>query len=192
VKHVCRFVDAQAAEIPQLDDLAPPRIKDGQALERPIQRDEIDRAFGRHKRRFVEADLLGAAAALRVASGARVIDEDSPHEPRGNPKKVSAILPAGRFAVRESQKHFVHKGGGLKCVTFSLATHVTAGKAPHFSFDERDQAFERRAVAVAPRAKEPGNHVARRRGLGHWSFLWIVSNSASSYQAAFVDVRGRK
>jgi hypothetical protein len=91
-----------------------------------------------------------------------VIDEDSPHKARGNPKKVCAILPVERWAIGESQKYFVHKGGGLKCVIFSLAPHVTSGETPHFSFNQRDQAFERGSVSVIPRAKESGNHVARR------------------------------
>lgn len=156
---MCRLVDGQTAEKPQLDDLTPPGVKSGQALERAIQCDQVDRAFGGHESRFVEADLLCAPAALRVATRARVIDEDSPHEARGNPQKVCAILPAEWWGIRESHKHFVDKGGGLECVAFSLAAHVAAGETPHFAFDERDEAFERGPVAVTPRAKEPGNLV---------------------------------
>jgi hypothetical protein len=96
-----------------------------------------------------------------------VINEDSPHESRGNAQKVCAIRPVDRGTIGESQKYFVHKGRGLQCVIFSLAPHVPAGKTPHFSFNERDQAFKRGSVAGTPGAKEPGNHVAGRRGRPH-------------------------
>src|SRR5204863_305610 len=76
------FLDTQAAEESQLDDLALARVHTRQILEGGVERNEVGAALRRRYERLVERHVGRAAAALLVAPRSRMVDEDTAHEAR--------------------------------------------------------------------------------------------------------------
>ena len=65
----------------------------GQCLQCAIECQDVDVWRGRDQHGFVERHFLIPAAAFLNCACARVIDEDAPHQPRGDAEKVRPILP---------------------------------------------------------------------------------------------------
>jgi hypothetical protein len=70
---------------------------------------------------------------------------------------MRAVLPLHLANINESKVGFVDQRRCLKRVAHTLARHVTARDAAEFSMNERNQLFERRIVALAPREEETGD-----------------------------------
>jgi len=90
------------------------------------------------------------SAPLLRQPGARGIDEDLPHGPRGQRKEMCSVLPVDTPGVNEAQVGFVDERGGLQVVARRLLAHPGVGNLAEFSVDERRQARKRTIVASPP------------------------------------------
>ena len=157
------FVDAQAAKEPQLDHLRASRVEARQARQGIVERTELRRAVGRWCRKPVEIDvggvrdLLELSAAFGSPLGTRGVDENPPHDPRRHRKEVSSVLPLQLANVHQPKIRLVHERGRLERMAGALPSHVTAGEPTELVVDERRELIERRLVAAAPGAEQPGN-----------------------------------
>src|SRR5688572_32966104 len=135
--------NGQPAKITQLDDLGLLRIARGELLERGIECQHVNatgtgwRVTGNH--RFIQRDLLGAAAALLGVARAGALHEDLPHRQRRNGEEVRAVLPRLVFFLAQSQKRFVDQGGGLQRLARPLVAQVVGREPPQLVIYLRHQ-----------------------------------------------------
>jgi hypothetical protein len=101
--------------------------------------------------------LLRAAATLCIRVTPRVIDQNAPHDLRGDREKVRTIGPVDVPLIDQANVGFVDEGGGLECVTSSLPAHVAAREAMQFFIDQRVQLVECRLIPVAPLSEQLGD-----------------------------------
>lgn len=128
------FVDGEAAEVTQFDDVGLAGIELGEAGEGGIEEAEIDIGRGGVERRcglFDDADRDGAAAGF--------IDEDAAHEECGDAEEVGAAFPFDGGLAKEAEVSFVNEGGGLEGCAGGLVAHVRAGEAVEVVVDEGDE-----------------------------------------------------
>ena len=99
-------------------------------------------------------DPLQVAAALRGGAGARGIDENSPHDRRGDREKVGAVLPVHGAGVHQPHVRFVHERGRIRAGAGPFLPDVLPSEPAQVVVDERRQALERRLVAATPRFEQ--------------------------------------
>jgi len=85
---------------------------------------------------------------------ARMIDQDSPHQPRGNGKKVNSILPVYRIATNQPQISLVDKGSALQSVVARVFGNALPGDPPQLFIDQRDQSLARRSLSLVPASQQ--------------------------------------
>jgi hypothetical protein len=106
-----------------------------------------------------------------------VVDQNAPHETRGQRQEVRAILPAYATKIDQSNEGFVDERGCLQRVIVTLATHLETGEAPQFLVDDRNQLIERGPIAPPPGEQQLGHMrtrpIRRRRACGHRS-VWSL------------------
>lgn len=144
------FLNAQPPEKPQLDDAALPDIYLFQRLQCIVEGDEVSTRLVTDDERFVERHSGCAATPLLIATGAGVIHEDSPHQPRGDSQKVRAVLPVHMFDVNQFDVGLVDERRGLQAVTRALIPHTTAGDLMKLTLNERDEAVQGGLVTLPP------------------------------------------
>ena len=88
----------------------------GQCLERVVQGDQIAPRFVRERQVVNQCDPDRAAAALLIRPGAREIDQDASHQPRGHGEEMRAVLPVDAAAFDETQIDLVDERGRLEAV----------------------------------------------------------------------------
>src|SRR5690349_4815646 len=93
----------------------------------------------------------------------RVVDENPPHQLRGNREEVSAVLPVHFSLGEQLDVSLIDDGGGLQPVVAPLARQLPRGNRPEFLVDDRDQAVERLTVPVFPLVKDACDIVWRPR-----------------------------
>ena len=81
---------------------------------------------------------------------AGVIDEDLAHQLRRHRKEVRPVLQRQSVHIHESQVDLMHERRRLKGVPRLFAPEMAARHAAQLVIHERDQAVERRGVALAP------------------------------------------
>ena len=95
-----RLLDAQAAEVAQLDDLGLPLVERREPLERGVERDEIDLAGPPRSTpaSSCSSSVMRAGSPPRLAAlrRARALHQNLPHRERGNGEEVGAVLPVVR------------------------------------------------------------------------------------------------
>ena len=131
-----------------------------------------------------ERGLARTARALEVPAGARVIDEDAPHQPRGHREELRAISPPHAAHAREPQKRFVDERRRLQRMVAPFATHLPPRHAAQVAVHDRHERVERERVAVPPRAQQGRDlrrHAFRHRP-GRFQFRTPVP--ASVFRAA--------
>src|SRR5215218_650752 len=181
-----RLLDAQPAEEPHLDDAALPLVEFRQCLKGVVQADEVLARFLADDECFVEGYLDGTAAALLIVPGARVIDQDAAHYPRGDGEKVRAVVPLDRLPVHQPDKRLVDERGRLQAVSHALSCHAASRNAVELIMDERDQPVQGAVIASSPSQQEPGD--LRILGsdaaiLGRPGFFFSAINVPSSLPA---------
>ena len=65
-------------------------------------------------------------------------------------KKCERLAHAHVSLIDETNVSFVDECGGLKCVAFALAAHVTTREPVQFVVDQRIQLVERGLIPFAP------------------------------------------
>ena len=113
--------------------------------------------IGSDCRRFFQRDLLRATAAFCISMTTRVVDQNASHDLRRDREEMRTIGPVHVSLIDETDVSFVNQGGGLKCVTFSLAAHVAAREPVQFFVDQRIQLVECGLVSVAPLSEQLGD-----------------------------------
>ena len=111
---------------------------------------------------------------------AGVLHQDLPHEPRGNSKKVRAVLPLRRTLAGQAQIGLVHQCRTLQSMIAAFLTQVVPGKPAQLVIDERHQGLQSGAISIAPAHEEAGN---RTRILG--------IHKGTAERGRWLGVRGR-
>lgn len=140
-QRVGHFVDGQAAEITELDDLGLTCGEPGQPFERlvegrpPVTLRGIDQRHG-----FVErnAALVFPAAFFAVAA-ARVFDQHLAHQVRGDADESGAIVPVVASLRGEPQIDLVDKRRRLKGMACALLPQVVVRKTPKLRVHDRQE-----------------------------------------------------
>ena len=141
------FLDGQAREVTQLDDVGHCRIQRFKFAERCIEVEKFGRGIVINTnfiRRCCRA--LEFAAVLDAMLAPRLLDENAPHRLGGGRKEMPAALPRCVVA-KESQVGLVHQRGGLQGLTRTLTCHARLRETAKLAVDERQQL--RRGVGVA-------------------------------------------
>ena len=84
----------------------------------------------------------------------RVIDENSPHQLRGNGEEVPAVLPVHLPLAEQLQIGFVDDRRRLQAIVAPLARELPGRQRPEFLVDDRDEAFQRLLVSGPPLLKD--------------------------------------
>src|SRR6266496_1421980 len=159
------LVHAEAAKEPQLDHAGLARIDARQLLERLVEIQQIDAGRVRHEDRFIEGQVLGAAAAFETSARARDIDQDPAHDGGAHREKVRPILPVHLARAEQAQIHFVDERGGLERVVRRFPRHVQVRGPMQVLVDQRHEGVERALISSRPRAQQASNIL--RGLLGH-------------------------
>ena len=144
------FFHTQTAKHAQFDDAASPRIECRQGIERGVQRNEVAAALRRRDERVAQRHPPKAAATLDVPLAARVIDQDVPHERRGEGEEVRAIPQADAATPHEAHIRLIDERCGLERVTRRLAPHMPPRQLTQIPVDQRHQPLERGLISLSP------------------------------------------
>jgi hypothetical protein len=79
-----------------------------------------------------------------------VIDQDVPHERRGEREEVRAIPQADAATLHEAQIRLIEERRGLERMTRRFAPHMPPRQLTQIPIDQRHQPLERRVVALPP------------------------------------------
>jgi hypothetical protein len=152
----------------------------GEALERILERDQID--LGRLGGELDETQrhALATARALGGAAVAGVVHEDAAHHVRGDADELRAVPPIDATLVDEPEVGFVHERCGLERVTAALFAEEVGGEAAQFAVNQRHQLLERVLIAVFP-VDQKLRYAFRR--------LHMFGISARVYNKCFEPVR---
>src|SRR5438552_10605822 len=97
------LLDRQAAKELHFNDSALLWIDLSQSFERVIKGNDVRRSLLRDGHSVIQCNLARATAALCVGVTARVIDQDAPHQLRGNSEEVGAVLPMNVLAIDQPE-----------------------------------------------------------------------------------------
>jgi hypothetical protein len=75
--------------------------------------------------------------------GARVIDQDLPHHPRGDAEEVRAVLPGDRVVTEQLQVRLVNERGGLKRMAVPFPSKASGRSLLEVAIDERQEPVAR-------------------------------------------------
>ena len=152
-----RFLDAQPAEEPQLDDAALALVELRQRLQRVVERDEVLTGSVGDDERLVEASpsppRRRASDSAARARGPRGCGASGAPPPRGSARGSASPLPA----VDEPEVRLVDERRRLEAVARALARHAAARDPVQLPVDERNQSLEGTLVALPPLEQQPGD-----------------------------------
>jgi hypothetical protein len=80
----------------------------------------------------------------------RVVDEDAPHQLRGDAEEVAAVLPVDLALVEQPQIRLVDHRGDLQAIVAPFTIQLARGQRPQLVVDERHEAVEGLLAAVLP------------------------------------------
>jgi hypothetical protein len=81
---------------------------------------------------------------------ARIVDEDPPHQPCRQSKKVGTVFPARRVLTAESKIHFVNKRRALQRVSIPFALQMIVRELPELFVNDGRKLVESFLVSAAP------------------------------------------
>jgi hypothetical protein len=97
------------------------------------------------------------AASLGVVVMPGAVEQDAPHQLRGDPEEVRSILPADLPLINKPQKGLVDQSRGYERLARALPPHVSMRKPVQLLINQRHQLLERRLIALIPGKKQLGN-----------------------------------
>ena len=130
-------IRAQARLYKQLDHLRLALVELGEAMQRLVEREQIEIAALAGGELLVQRDARGAAAALLGELGARVIDQDLAHRTRGGTQKMRTVGEADAGLIGELRERFVDEVGRGERVAGTLACEIAARQRAQLVIDER-------------------------------------------------------
>jgi len=162
------LLDGQAAEEAQLDELRLIGIDLLKLGQRAIEVERIDGIDRRSWRRngVVQLERQFTFSPFLPQLSARVIDEDTPHQLRGNREEMPTILPVDLALAEQLHVGFVDDHRGLEAIVAPFAREMARGQRVQLVIDQRDEPVERVLTAVLPFAQEASN-VSRSGSVGH-------------------------
>src|ERR1041384_8191907 len=105
---------------------------------------------GEYGRGIVQRYFVKFAAPFESTFRARMIDEDLPHQPRGDAKEMGTTLPSGQLLFNHSEIRFMKKGGWLEGLGFLFFSEIAGGEFAQFLIHERHQLIESAFIALLP------------------------------------------
>lgn len=148
-----RLVVRESTEVVKFDCFRLAFIQLLQTRERVIEFDQVSIRFGREQQRTIEGDAGGTAASFGTPSCLCVIDQDAPHDARGDGKEMGPTRPL-HIGIDESEKGFVDERSGLQRVAGIFGTEVPFGQAVEFVVDVGEKLVARNGVTLAPGEEE--------------------------------------
>ena len=86
-----------------------------------------------------------------------MIDEDPPHDPRGQREEVRAVVPRDVPWRRRAQIGLVDERGRLQAVAHAFARHAAPRDLVQLLVHERNQPVEGGRIALVPSEQQPGD-----------------------------------
>jgi hypothetical protein len=86
---------------------------------------------------IIEDYLQTRAGSLRGLMGARMIDQDAPHDLRGYPEEMRPILPRHPLLPDEAQIRLVHQGSRRQRVVRAFVPQITGSPPSEFPIHQR-------------------------------------------------------
>src|SRR5262249_19016506 len=90
----------------------------------------------------------------RAQAPTRVVEQDAPHDLRGNGKKMGAVLPVDAPLIDQLQIGFVDEDGRLNGAVAPLARGAARRDDAQLVVDERNETIEGLTVPALPVAKQ--------------------------------------
>ena len=132
-------------EIAQLDDFRLLRIDLLEPVQRIVQRRQDVRLVVGDRNRIGQRDAAEAGPALLGAAGARALDEDLPHRPRGDADEMALVVPR-RAGAGQPEVGLVDERRRLEGLARPLPPHVGPGDPAQLVVNERRDLLGRLAV----------------------------------------------
>jgi len=145
-----RFGDRQTGEELDFDETTEAwidRIEVGQCL---VQRKHVDRGLLGQWCVVGESHDFHVAAAFSGVPSARLIDQDLPHQTRGEREKVRPVAQLDAIEINQPQVRLVNERRRLEHVPSRLRSETCVRDPAQFVIDERNEALQRVAVALLP------------------------------------------
>ena len=127
----------------------------GQPFQSLVQRQNLFRLL-LGKESVIQLNRVLASAALQTVAVARVVNQDTTHQFRGEGKELSSVLPPNSMLFHEAQKSFVDERRGDKCVTEPFVAKVMVRKAPKFVIDKPNYPFVAFTLGLKQPVQEDG------------------------------------
>lgn len=91
-----------------------PLIDGFEALQCLVERQHVTPHGSRSKlKRFIQRHPRDATASFRGITRPRMVDENLPHQSRGDTEKVRSAVPPNLPSVHEPEKRLMNERGGL-------------------------------------------------------------------------------
>jgi hypothetical protein len=155
-EHLSGLVEREPAEEPELDDARLPCAQPRQVVERIVQRDEVASRVVGVVQVAIERHLRGATAALGRLDGAGVINEDAPHQLRGERKELRPTFESQPARLAQTHERLVDERRRLQRMVGALATEIRLRNTAQLRVDRGRGAVEGVAVALLPALEEMG------------------------------------
>jgi hypothetical protein len=149
-----RFLNAQSAEVTQLDDAGFARIEFGEQLQRLIQGKDVDSPSLRPEEHLIQRHALRIAAALGIRTAARMVYQNSPDDLRAEGQKVRAVFTLDAAGSNQLEVSLIGHGCRLQRMAGLAAVQVYPGDPPELGIYDRHQAAQRPFIAIAPGGKQ--------------------------------------
>src|SRR5580692_83801 len=133
------FLDSQAAEEPQFDDLALASVDEGEPFESVVDGDEVGAGSHGYTQLLVELERCDTTAALLGLMGTRPVHENMTHDLGAHSKEVTAVLPVAWPPLHEPKVGLVNECCRLQGVAGAFVRHVPLCNAMEFVVHERDK-----------------------------------------------------
>jgi hypothetical protein len=144
-------------------------VECGQSQKRLVQRDDVD-VLGISGRVVIgERNQLPPGASLGGMLRAGVVDENPPHDLRGDAIELRTIPPLYAPLIDEPKVRFMNERRWLQRVSGELVSKVSRRDPPQFFINLRHQLGERLIVALTPGDQQLSDVGWRGVVRGHWT-----------------------
>jgi len=150
------FIDAEAAEIAEFDDLGGARVEFLKGSKGFIDYKNRVALVVNRKIEVVDNNALTARRPFLGVFVAEVVHEDTAHSPRSHHEEVLPIMPIDSGAANEPNERFVDEESGLEAIVAIFVRKDCAGKAVKLAVDRGSYDIGGMGVAFAHAAKPNG------------------------------------
>ena len=137
------LVDAQSAEVTQLDHLALARVHLSQFFHCFIERNYVLSVSLMQSHRVIEREFARLAGTLVAMARLGMIDQNPAHHLRRHAEKVRPILPVNPSLIYEPDICFMYESRGLQSLSGFLIGHPDDRELAQFSVNQWEQLIGR-------------------------------------------------